>query len=271
MLPFELSFDYVMDMLAEPPFSYIMHVVYGAYVVDILIGFNTSVINPFTGDEYFSWRQIIPHYLGGAFLVDLLSTVYFNEIRLYLGNTNLSLKLLCDLLRLLKVLRLGGIEKMIRDSQISVESKGALQVVYVTLVLVIYTHVVACIMWHMLKTKRLWVPAVDFGGVYSAVFTGLEREDRDDVDFFWYQYSSAWYNSLLAFMLVEVNPRSITQIGVMCVIYILNAIVNAVLFGIFFDQFEVIRRKEKAAQAEIDEANAVMTNLGMTSALKGEI
>jgi len=146
-----------------------------------------------------------------------------------------------------------------------------LQVVYVTLVLVIYTHVVACIMWHMLKTKRLWVPAVDFGSVYSYMFTGLEREDRDEVDFFWYQYGSAWYNSLLAFMLVEVNPRSITQIGVMCVIYILNAIVNAVLFGIFFDQFEVIRRKEKAAQAEIDEANAVMSNLGMTPVLKGEI
>ena len=44
-----------------------------------------------------------------------------------------------------------------------------------------------------------------------------------------------WYNSAIAFMLVEVNARSYTQMGVMVIIYVVNAIVNAVLFGVFVE------------------------------------
>ena len=44
-----------------------------------------------------------------------------------------------------------------------------------------------------------------------------------------------WYNSSLAFMMVEVNARTTTQIIIMCAIYILNAVINAVLFGVFVD------------------------------------
>ena len=70
-----------------------------------------------------------------------------------------------------------------------------------------------------------------------------------------------WYNSALAFMLVDVNPRSYTQIICMIVIYIFNAIVNAVLFGVFVDQFERIRHNEATFQKEIDDSNTVMSTL----------
>ena len=56
MLPFSMSFDYVMDMVAEPPYIYIKHAIYGAYVLDIFLGFNTSVCDVASGDEYFSMR-----------------------------------------------------------------------------------------------------------------------------------------------------------------------------------------------------------------------
>ena len=59
-------------------------------------------------------------------------------------------------------------------------------------------------------------------------------------------------------MLVEVNPRTFTQIIVMIGIYIVNAIVNAVLFGVFVDQFEIVRRNQKAAQKELDDSNTMM-------------
>ena len=36
-------------------------------------------------------------------------------------------------------------------------------------------------------------------------------------------------------MLVEVNARSNTQMIVMIIIYVTNAIVNAVLFGVFVE------------------------------------
>ena len=80
-----------------------------------------------------------------------------------------------------------------------------------------------------------------------------------------------WYNSALAFALVEVNPRTYTQISVMIMIYIFNAIVNAVLFGVFVDQFEIVREKQKAQQKEIDDSNTVMYNIKFKKRAKGEV
>ena len=136
---------------------------------------------------------------------------------------------------MLKVLRLRKVSKLIRGANATIETKAFLQVGYFTLILIIYTHVVACVMWHMLKTNKAWVPAVVFGSMQTFVFSGYEREDREAFDFFMYQYLSMWYNSALAFMMVEVNARTYTQICIMVPIYILNAIINAVLFGVFVD------------------------------------
>ena len=61
--------------------------------------------------------------------------------------------------------------------------------------------------------------------------------DYDAQVLFLYQYLTVWYNSAIAFMLVEVNARSYTQLFVMIQIYVANAIVNAVLFGVFVEQF----------------------------------
>ena len=88
--------------------------------------------------------------------------------------------------KLLKVLRLRKVSQLIRGANASVEAKASMQVGYFTMVLVIYTHVVACVMWHMLKTHKLWVPAVDFGAVQTLVFSGYEREDRYSYEFFVY-------------------------------------------------------------------------------------
>ena len=107
--------------------------------------------------------------------------------------------------------------------------------------LVIYTHVLACWLWWLVKTDELWTPAVDFGSLQTPVFIGYERSDKDAWSHFLYQYLTMWYNSCLSFMMVEINMRSSTQITVVVVVYILNAIINAVLFGVFVDQFLIIR------------------------------
>ena len=53
-----------------------------------------------------------------------------------------------------------------------------------------------------------------------------------------------WYHSALTLMLVDILPRTFAQIGCMIMIYILNAIFNAVLFGVYFDLLEEARKKE---------------------------
>ena len=49
----------------------------------------------------------------------------------------------------------------------------------------------------------------------------------------------------------------------MIIIYVINAIINAVLFGVFVDQFMIIRGKQTALQKEIDDSNEVMFQLGL--------
>ena len=80
-----------------------------------------------------------------------------------------------------------------------------------------------------------------------------------------------WYNSAIAFMLVEVNARSFTQMGVMVVIYVLNAIVNAVLFGVFVEQFQVIRKRATDYQEKIDNSNSAMFEVGVSEDLACEV
>ena len=72
-------------------------------------------------------------------------------------------------------------------------------------------------------------------------------------------------------MLVEVNARTYTQLFVMIQIYVANAIVNAVLFGVFVEQFQVIRKRETDYQEKIDGSNAVMKDILLDKPIKKEI
>ena len=58
--------------------------------------------------------------------------------------------------------------------------------------------------------------------------------------------------------MVEINARSGIQIYVMVPIYILNQIINAILFGVFVDAGMKIREKESTVQALLDNSNQVM-------------
>jgi len=79
MAPFEFSFDYVMASSKTQPFRSIDITIDLIYVVDIIVGFLTSYIDSFTGDEINAPKQIAKHYIGGEFALDFLSTFYFFE------------------------------------------------------------------------------------------------------------------------------------------------------------------------------------------------
>ena len=58
---------------------------------------------------------------------------------------------------------------------------------------------------------------------------------REDTDLFIFQWLSMWYHSALTLALVDVAARSFKHISILIVAYIINAIFNAILFGIYFD------------------------------------
>ena len=57
-----------------------------------------------------------------------------------------------------------------------------------------------------------------------------------------------WYHSALTLMLVEITARNEAQLIGLVVIYIINAIFNAILFGIYFDLLEEARRRQNEFQ-----------------------
>lgn len=80
-----------------------------------------------------------------------------------------------------------------------------------------------------------------------------------------------WYHSALTLMLVEITARSETQILGLIVIYIINAIFNAILFGIYFDLLEEARRRQNEFQQQLDNANTAMANLDLTAGIKDQV
>lgn len=50
---------------------------------------------------------------------------------------------------------------------------------------------------------------------------------------FLYTYGSMFYHSVLSFALVEIAPRSSMQILICVIVYLISAMVNANIFGVF--------------------------------------
>lgn len=58
---------------------------------------------------------------------------------------------------------------------------------------------------------------------------------REDPKVFLFQWLSMWYHSALSLALVDVTARTEQHIMILVIVYIINAIFNAILFGIYFD------------------------------------
>jgi hypothetical protein len=149
---------------------------------------------------------------------------------------------------------------------ISIEDKALAQVMYYAFLIFVYTHLMGCIMWLSLKTNERWIPAVDFGNVDSKVhldyrFRGDEVVPLTQDYVLMYEWFSAWYNSAIAFALVEINARTSSQITMMFFIYVVNAMINAYLIGVFIDQFSVKNEKKQQKQDELDDSNTTMASL----------
>ena len=78
VIPFAFSFDYVMAKISEGPLRTVDLIINFFFVLDIVVGFMTSFINPLNGDEFFSCSYIARHYImEGDFMIDFLSTFWF--------------------------------------------------------------------------------------------------------------------------------------------------------------------------------------------------
>ena len=154
---------------------------------------------------------------------------------------------------------------------------------YYAFLIFVYTHIIGCIMWLSFKTNERWIPAVDFGSVDTKIHLDYRYRTFDDgsppeqvmleADYvLMYEWMSSWYNSAIGFALVEVNARTTNQITLMFCVYVVNAMINAYLIGVFIDQFSVKNEKKNEKQDELDESNTTMSALGnLPEQLKEEV
>lgn len=193
---------------------------------------------------------------------------------------NQSYQVFASITQLLKVLRIRKMYSAISQANLTVETKALTKIAFYSFLLFIYTHIVACVMWFFLKTNNEWVAPTDFGVIRSRLndpwqLTGDQPvgmfEYRENFDLFIFQWFSMWYHSALSLMLVEITARSFSQLGAMVMIYIVNAIFNAILFGIYFDLLEAARARQNEFQTEIDNANTAMGNLALPDQIKEQV
>lgn len=243
--PLTIAFEYASEMSGHLPFTAIDYIVDSIFTIDIILGFLSSYVDVANGDEIFAPKMIALHYVfQGSFLVDFMSTFPFTQLGEAAGLKQPStFFLFADIMSLLKALRLKKILKKIRDMPISIEDKAMMQVLYYAFLIFVYTHIIGCIMWLSLKDNERWIPAVDFGSVDSKVHLDyrLRYEEGPEKVFLlpdyqmMYEWMTAWYNAAIGFALVETNPRTQDQIVLMFCVYVVNAMINAYLIGVFID------------------------------------
>ena len=112
------------------------------------------------------------------FLIDLFSTVPFDIVVVWFykwqwdAKPHPLVKTIASLIKLLKMMRIKRIGTAIRNMNQKVELKTNLKIANTILGLLIYIHVVACLLYMVFDINKEWWPATEF------MFYGL-RDDKD--------------------------------------------------------------------------------------------
>ena len=219
---------------------------------------------------------IAKRYMAGEFFVDFLATFPFRQFSL--ADTNAWFRIFASISQLLKALRIRKLYSVIAKSNQTVETKALTKIAFYSALIFIYTHIIGCVIWFMLKEDNLWVAPTDFGNIrsrlqdpwYVAGYASNAKQTmamREDSDLFIFQWLSMWYHSALTLALVDVAARSFNHIAVLILAYIINAIFNAILFGIYFDLIIASKAKQHEFQTRVDDANTAMSNLRLPDTL----
>lgn len=86
----------------------------------------------------------------------------------------------------------------------------------------------------MLLPDQTWIPPTDFGSIKTDTF----EKERSLL----FRYSKMMYHSTLVYSMVDISFRTEDQLGTICFVLILAAIINAIIFGQFAVMTEVLNR-----------------------------
>ena len=152
-IPISISFE--PDEFNNPVLKTLDSLIDLIFIVDIILNFRTSFIDPVTGEEILDANKISKKYIKSInFYIDVLSTVPFSEF--IQGNSFLKF------LGILKVIRLRRISNFIMNLNTSQETKAAFKVVYLIFMMFMYIHLLGCTWYVTVYDQEQWIPNMDF-------------------------------------------------------------------------------------------------------------
>lgn len=224
-LPLEIAFEETINAVKGK--RVLTGLTIGIFLIDVGVGFFTSYINVSSGDEIFSLQKIATNYIvKGTFTSDLISSIQLDFFydRLTSDETRNDVVLtLFKLIGMIKILRVNRLKKIIANLNQTQETKAALKVCNMVFILIIYIHVIACLLWKVFSISETWIPAVDFIYVKTRIFEETTPPEK--------QYFSMCYHAIMVFGLNEVAPRTEIETTVVILMMIASAIANAYIFG----------------------------------------
>lgn len=133
------------------------------FLIDIIIKFRTSYLDPKQSIEVKDPHAIARKYLRGSFFIDFISSVPFNSI---FNSGDGIIKSFIELLGLLKLLRLTRLYVTVQRLDTEQEIKVYLKILMMTIILLVFIHVLSCIWFLVVSKSERWVQNMDF--MYAA-------------------------------------------------------------------------------------------------------
>jgi hypothetical protein len=190
------------------------------FCFDIGLNFYTTYIDS-SGEEVLDQKKIIKKYMKRNFWIDLVASIPIDNFILMYGENSAGSETalqLSDLLKLIRILRLGRIIRFMRAKD---TVKSSMRLGMLVLYLLLWVHFTACIWWIVVSVESTWVPVPDF-------FTGESDVFNQDV---WTQYFTCFYHAVWLLVGGEIGARNTTEAAVGSIIIITGALLNAIMFG----------------------------------------
>ena len=127
-------------------FDVLNNVIDFAFLVDIVVNFRTTFYDIQTGDEVFDSKRTCTAYLKGRFLIDILSTVPFDNI---VSIFTTSSSTILQLFSLLKMVRISRLNRIIERLNVAQDMKNSLKLFKLIFMIIIYVHCLACL-WYVI-------------------------------------------------------------------------------------------------------------------------
>ena len=192
------------------------------FALDIIINFNTTFVDPDTGEECKERKSIVIHYIFGMFLIDVMATVPFYEVFCLILQGNMSRWV--QMLAIMKLVRVLRLQRVITYMNTTEDVKLTLQLVKTFIYLLLFIHFTACMWFYLANSDQKWIPG------QTKLFGEMNANLYEDFTPFG-QLTICLYTSVLALCGNDMLPVSIGEFIFSSIVLVMGALFNAYMFG----------------------------------------